>query len=326
MGHHDGMIDATRPLLRWVSAHDLPGEVLLACADAQLPRTPSGTLVVEVPGCLGSASISLPAQLLAVGVRRVSVLECAGPGQRCLAEIASWERVLRDVGPWSAPTARRCRRRRRGTVLRMGAIPVPRRAVLGIGLWDRLPLDLALDEQARTVAALRLLAEQGRADLAAMTARRGDEPAASPALRLSVHGCVACGVCVRACPNGALILGEDGASSTLTHLRDRCRGAMECVDLCPSTAIAVTGHVPLADVVDGSSHLLARVRTTRCERCRARHPVSEGRLCRTCRYRSAHTFGSALPPDVIRDMARRRARRSPHRVGGGATDAGTRGA
>ncbi len=307
-----GVIDATRPLLRWVSAHDMPSEVLVACADAEVPRTSPGTLVVEVPGCLGSTSISLPAQLLALGVPRISVLECAEPGARSLAEVASWERALRDVGPWSAPAGSLSwrgfwlrARRRRALVLRLGQIPIPRRTLLGIGLRDRLPVDLALDEEARTIAALRLLAQQGRADLAATRADRGDDSAAGPALRLSAQACVACGVCARACPNDALVMGGEGTSSTLTHLRDRCRGAMECVELCPSKAIVVTGHLPLADVVREPSALLARVETAECDRCGTRHPASEGRLCRTCRYRSVHAFGSALSPGTIREMARR---------------------
>jgi pyruvate formate lyase activating enzyme len=48
-----------------------------------------------------------------------------------------------------------------------------------------------------------------------------------------VGKCIHCGVCIRACPEGALSANEDG---TIVVDQSRCIGCGECVEVCPTTA------------------------------------------------------------------------------------------
>ena len=328
------MSDPIGRLLRLLAVHDPWEEVLIACCHGALPDPPRGTLIVVLEGCFDSASIALPAQLLAVGVHRVRVRLCDADTARSRAVLASWQQVLPEIDAWQPPTARPRRWRwhrppRADQILRLGSIPLPRRALLGVGLLGggppRGPLNLSLDEQTRTIDALRLLADQGRARLVPATAPElPSQPTSAPAAsapaapavppeegtaaRLSVDGCVACGVCVQACPNGALVLDHGGPASVLRHLRQNCHDEGACVRLCPVGALSSTGTLPITEVASQPENDLARIETGRCERCGVRHPASEGRLCRTCRYRREHAFGSSVPPEVLSTLARARSR------------------
>ncbi|WP_413450739.1 4Fe-4S dicluster domain-containing protein [Georgenia phoenicis] len=289
------MADAVRALLRWLAAHDCPERVLLACADAELPRVARGTVVVRLEGCVRDVGVGLPAQLLASGVGAVEVLPCPDAPDAAAAHVAAWSAVLPDgVTPFVAPR----RGRSRPEVLVLGRIPLPRRTLLGLGLRDTTPLDLELDDAARTLAALRLLEESGRA-------RPREAPAVEhpAATRLLVDGCTACGVCVRACPHDALVLEHADGTSTLTHLREQCRSEHECVRLCPVDAYSAAGPLPLAELLEEPVVTLARLTTAACERCGAKHPADEGALCPTCRYRGSNAFGSALPPALLARLA-----------------------
>ena len=308
------MADPTRQLLRWLAAHDVPGRVLLLCADAPLPPVARDTLVVRLPGCLEDAGIGLPAQLLASGVGAVEVTPCPSDPEAAAAHVRGWTEVLGDRV--RAHTTPPLLRRGRPTVLVLGQVPLPRRVVLGLGGLDSTPLDLELDDAARTIAALRLLGVAPGADDAAPVQGEDAAPpvadgiaAAGPpsaAAALAVDGCVACGVCVRACPHDALVLDHDGDTSTLTHLREDCRSELDCLRLCPVDAISTAGALPLADVLAAPTAILAEVRTAACERCGARHPADEGPLCATCRFREGNAFGSSMPPGLAERLARRR--------------------
>src|SRR5699024_9557335 len=114
------------------------------------------------------------------------------------------------------------RGRRTKDVLTLGQVPLPRRVLLG--LPTESVLDLSLDDAARTLVAFQMLQETGRARLPGAGARPPDAPGTttsavavdaapnqpagppSSAAALSVSGCIACGVCVRACPHDALVL------------------------------------------------------------------------------------------------------------------------
>ncbi len=309
------MADTTRPLLRWLAAHDSPGLVVLACDDAPLPRVARGAVVVRLEGCVRDADVGLPAQLLAVGVGAVQVLPCPTEPEDGAARVEDWRSVLGDgVGPFVPPA-------RRGTsraeVLTIGDVPVPRRVLLGLDLGDSPLLAPELDDAGRSLVALRLLEAQGRATPAPAAPLDGsgpDEaaPLAGGATMLTVSGCVACGVCVRACPHDALALEHDGTTSTLVHLREACRSELECVRLCPVDAFTAAGPVPLAEALRTPVLTLAEVRTQPCERCGARHPAEEGALCATCRFREQNAFGSALPPGALDRLGALRPPSSPH--------------
>ena len=301
------MSDPAKALLRWLSAHDPVAHLVLACADVPLPRVPRRAVVVQV-ACLADCDAGLAAQLLANGVGSVLTLPC----DRASQAVAAWGEVLTDVVPFTPPR----RGQRAKDVLVLGQVPLPRRALLG--LPSDSVLDLRADPAARTLAAFRILQEAGRARFPGETGPRteaapavmqplGDAPEpvlgpTSAAAELLVSGCIACGVCVRACPHDALVLEHEGATSTLTHLAESCRSELQCVALCPVDAFSVPGSLSLAAVLEEPVRHLAAVATAACERCGARHPAAEGRLCAACRFREDNAFGAALPPGVAEKL------------------------
>ncbi len=316
-----GPDDSTRALLLWLAALDPVDTLVIACPDEPLPRVSRDSVVVSGDRCLFDIGIGLPAQLLASGLTSVAVLPCA----RAREDVQTWRDILPEVVPFTAPP----RGRRPKDVLTLGQIGVPRRVILGMPIHT--PLDLSLDESARTLRAFQLLQDSGRAELpppaqpqprpSADVNPGADAPHTSPpdvpagpastAAELSVSGCIACGVCVRACPHEALHLEHIGDTSTLSHDRESCRSEHRCIDLCPVDAIAATGAVPIGDVLGEPVRILAKITTAPCERCGARYRAGDDTLCAACRFRAENVFGSALPPGVAEKLAASLRRRSP---------------
>ncbi len=143
----------------------------------------------------------------------------------------------------------------------------------------------------RGIDALRILRDRGRI-LDPAAARPADD--VSVALR--ADGCTVCGVCVRACPQGAFELSDEGGVGVLRHRPEVCRGEQACVRLCPETALTVSANLLSLDLLDAALVELARVATISCARCGTRHPASDGPLCPPCTFRRANPFGSAPPP------------------------------
>ncbi|MGC4152359.1 MAG: 4Fe-4S dicluster domain-containing protein [Propionicimonas sp.] len=307
-----GTPDPSRQLLRWLMAHDLPDRALLLCQDTPSPGGERHSLVVRAAGCLAELSIGLPAQLLACGIGEVAVLSCAGDAAAVRSRVAQWRRVIHSGLELldEAPPPSRWRRPPEELVL--GAIPVSRRTLLGLGGGQGFPLDPEADATSRTLTALAILQERGQAapvpaappvppvpvepghaDAGAVSTE-ADE--VSPARALQITGCTACGVCVQACPHDAMLLRHAAQASTLSHLRENCRGELACLRLCPVGAITDGGVLALQEIWREPRTVVARVRTTTCPRCRARHPGRAGSLCAACEFRSRNPFGSALPP------------------------------
>lgn len=61
----------------------------------------------------------------------------------------------------------------------------------------------------------------------------------APELLVDSSRCTGCGMCIEACPEGAIALGEDGRARLD---RDRCRVCGECVDLCAQGCREVAGE------------------------------------------------------------------------------------
>lgn len=273
-------------LLRWLDTVEPPEAAVVACGHGAPPRVPRGTIGVRWGGCVADADVGLPSQLLACGIGRVEFVAC---GERAVAErVREWGSVLDGVA--LAPGGPRPRGPRRGPVFDLRTRTVRRRGALGLGAPRRHPVDPALPERDRTLIALRTLAGEGRAHLP----DGGSGPAAATLLRAS--GCTACGVCVRACPHGALDLVVDGRGATLRHVRDYCLLELECVRLCPMGALSADGGLTLLDIARRGTVEVATVATGRCRRCGAQHPAAEGDLCPACAFRAAHPFGSRMPP------------------------------
>ncbi|MBK8447189.1 MAG: 4Fe-4S binding protein [Micropruina sp.] len=281
--------DRSPDLLRWLGAIDPPELAVIACQSRDVPTPPAGVVVVRLTGCVTAESLGLPAQLLASGVRRVEVLPCDQDADGHDRVLASWSRAIPELTTIAEPPHRRPGRRR-GSVYDLAGTAFARRSAFGL----RVPspaLDLDADAEERGVSALRLLADQGRAQLSP-----DDQPASAPVgARLLADGCTACGVCVRACPHDALELIADGDALVLRHHAHLCRADTACVRLCPQQALSVGGSSGLVQLAQQPEYDLARVSTVACPRCGTRHPRGEGALCRPCAFRAEHAFGSVVP-------------------------------
>lgn len=281
------MADNVGALLRWLHAHDLPKEVVVVCEHTVAPKLGRGRQLVVWDGCLKDSSIGVPAQVLALGIAKVSVLPCPVDPAGVGAQVARWQsltpglvgeaEVKRAIWPGPEP-------------LHLGKIAMPRRVLLGLGLRDAQPIPLKADDTTRTLAAIELLTERGQIG-------RGEGLQAQlGGVRLGVTGCTACGVCVQACPTGALELRHRAGGSELWQHSELCRGEQQCVSLCPVHAVWVQGPMQLGDLLDEPERRLAAVASARCARCGAAHPAEEGELCQVCAYRAANPFGSMMPP------------------------------
>lgn len=305
------MSDLTKPLLRWLAAHDLPQRVTLLCEDTAVPGDGRDAVLVRVPGCVADLTVGLPAQVLAWGVPEVAVVPCTNSGTDVRHRVAQWrETIPSGIELLEEPPAPR-RWRRAPEVITLGAVPVSRRVIIGFAALDQYPLDLETDETARTLTALDILRDRGQAvpEPIAEDSATEDEPVeSSPARDLLVEGCTACGVCVQACPHDALSLTHHGVGSTLTHTREVCHGELACMRLCPVNAISDGGSLPLHTLWQEPRVTLSTVGTTTCPRCRARHTGPEGSRCPACEFRSRNAFGSSLPPGAIAQLAARNKR------------------
>jgi len=196
------------------------------------------------------------------------------------------------------PTSSSGRRR----VLDVTAPPLDRRGLLGLGAradpqgTHRPPHHGETDDDhARLLTSLRALG-------ITPTTPAQELP---PALRLTVQGCTACGVCVKSCPSEALQLLVGDTLSVLSHHGDSCTGQQQCVLNCPVDAISVEGPLDWETVLHNPKRELAVVRTERCSRCSAPSPADRrlaagNHLCEVCRHRADNPFGYQLPPGFVR--------------------------
>ncbi|WP_407342657.1 NADH-quinone oxidoreductase subunit I [Pengzhenrongella phosphoraccumulans] len=301
-------------LQRWLSHQ--AGDVLVELVCAEHPDPSAGAperTVVRLPGCASEVAPHELLELLLLGAARVVVRVdgCARSDDvrahlaPTLALLAAGlvDRLTVDAGPepeQAVPTdlprrGRRSRRERRRPVLDAAAMPVSRRGLLGLerATVHELPA-LSDDPHDRLVAVVRALV--------APTAALADVPA--PALRLAASGCTACGVCVQACPAGALVLrhgpgGEQVSISTLLHDPAACNGCTRCIDLCPEHVLVSAGRWAWDRLLVDAEIPVVTVTTALCARCSTSFPVSSGeRLCPVCTFRRHHPFGSTLPPGV----------------------------
>lgn len=274
-------------LCRWASAA-APVELVVACHDAAPGAAGAGVTMLRVAGCVADVP---PYRLVdlacASGGRVVVALDaCPSPAPGAVTEVAEVADLTdgRVAVRWEAaePGAP-------ATVVHEAQPPVNRRFLLrrptgpDVGVHDP-----AADDQARLVASLVALGV-------------GATEGASPAIDLAVAGCIACGVCVQACPHDALDLTHAGGVSTLVQLPDRCRGEGACITHCPEQAIHAGDHHSWQAVLAREPLTLARLRTRACGRCGAAVPLDRpGGLCGPCTLRRREPFGWDVP-EAVRD-------------------------
>lgn len=321
--------DQLAPLVRWLAWQPDPVELHVGCADGpdRLPARRRDAVVL-LATCAADVPLSGWLELIAAGAVTLTVHERHPEAD--LAPLADARALLRSAGhpgalaivgaadaaapvivPPAAPPRRRGRvRPRRATAV--GTLTLPRRAVLAPVARARPG---ARDRPETERSRLNRVLEHFRITLPAPAAVPGaaSQPS-SPEVALAsapprvalldAPGCTACGVCVRACPAGALSL-VDLAPTGLRALHQEvaaCTDCGRCVDLCPEHVLHRSPTPGWDAVLTPDVHEVARTATRHCERCGAAfgsaRPVTPGgrALCSVCEFRRAHPFGSAPPP------------------------------
>lgn len=279
------MTDKTRSLMRWLAGNDLPNRIVVACPSHATTSCSRRDVVVRVPHCLEPGDTGLIAQVIAAGAKEVAIGEhCQGTDS--LTRLFPSLQVI--------PTSQKRRWwHRRPRELSLDAIEIPRRTVLGLPGATELPFDWRDEESQRVLAAFRHLDRLGKL---------GEGRSGAQSLQLSFNGCIACGVCTRACPTGALQLTHGDKESQLSYDAAACRGDLDCVNLCPSQAIVASQVMEWSDIVAGGPQVVARIETQRCGRCQMPHHQTESDLCSHCRTLLQSGYG---PTTDIEELKRR---------------------
>ncbi|WP_168582599.1 ATP-binding protein [Gephyromycinifex aptenodytis] len=195
----------------------------------------------------------------------------------------------------------------RPQTVRLNAIPVQRRALMGLPMAESPATPT--EPGARLAAAVLAALDGGSVP---------EEFSALPAgaARLSTRGCCGDGLCVRSCPHEALALEQSGEPETDLDLRrgvhlggaaraprpfslrlrlDLCTDCGACLQVCPSNALSRLGEATWAQVLQTPQVKIGGGVSLACRRCGAPHSGSSG-LCTVCEQRSANPYAVHWPP------------------------------
>jgi ferredoxin len=291
--------DDLRSLLRWVADQSARPNVEIVCAhETSAVRSPSDATVVGLDGCAAELSLASYLEMVSGGVAQLTVLAPNCPMvERIEATVAAANRLLSsypDVSVVALETQHQRPRGRAGThVYDLHRLPVSRRRLLFLARLERswLP-DVQAGQRARTVAALCRLGGDGPLPEAI-------RDLFAPSALLAATACSACGVCVRACPTGALRLDQsesDVGTFTLTSALSRCIDCGRCVELCPSGVLVRSGQADWARLGDQESATVAICSVQSCDRCGGNLAGSKAsKYCPPCQFRIQNPFGSKQP-------------------------------
>jgi ferredoxin len=297
--------DDLTSLLRWLADQPDRPNVGLVCAHEAGPVwAPSDAFVVRLDGCAAELSPASYLEAAAGGVAQLTVLASDCPQvERIEMTIAEANRLLSaypGVRVVACKTERE-RRHRRAHVYDMHRLPVSRRRLLFLARLDHswMP-DVHADQRARLLAALRHLASTDATPSAMYEL-------SAPSAALAATECTACGVCVRACPTGALCLDQtesDLGAFTLKSLVSRCVDCGRCVALCPSGVLVRTDQVDWAQLLDDSFETVATGSLRRCAHCGGNFAGTQAnQYCPNCLFRMENPFGSRGPVSSPKPIA-----------------------
>lgn len=283
-------------LLRW-AAGTRPDRLVVLCSDAPPDAAGTGSTALRLAGCLADLPAHRLVDLALAGGCTVLAAEDACPARvvptqfEPLPALTDTRVAVRTAPPAPGQPV---------MLVSEANPPVGRRFLVRPHTEPAViehPVDT--DDQARLVASLRALGVRGGAD----------EGGTAPGVALDVAGCIACGVCVRACPHDALALTHAGGVSTLLQRPDRCRAEGACASACPQHAISLGEHHPWATTLSAEPLALARLHTRACPRCGTPVPLDRpDGLCGPCAQRRAEPFGWDVP-EAVRDRLPEHVRR-----------------
>lgn len=99
--------------------------------------------------------------------------------------------------------------------------------------------------------------------------------------------CSACGICVEVCPTEALEQRTEGGCWVLSFVSTACTKCSLCIEACPEDAIVYEAQWSLADLMEDSLRVLARIELAPCVVCGELTLEGQGQVCTTCEKREA---------------------------------------
>lgn len=285
-------------LLLWAARSEQPGVIRLICDEAaDRVRSEPDETVVAWRGCLTELPRALPFELLSAGVERVilDVGDCGGEWRAEFAELALVAGVGDRIQLQTEPSADAKRPKR---VLDADAMPVlRRRSIFGLGATGAGDEPELPDRTGSPQQRLRAIIREFATEI---------EPPDAPedgwttgAIEIISDGCVAAGVCVKACPTDALALESAGGRAGLGFDPSLCTGCGRCLAVCDAKALSSKGRLGPPALLT-KPVLLELFDVTNCARCKTPFR-GEGQYCPVCAFRVANPFGSTLPPGFARD-------------------------
>lgn len=263
-----------------------PGPVTVHCRHASPPAT--GTRSVRLEGCLlQEPSYRLVDLARSAGHAALVVGEC-----REAASDARLQGLAALLGP-EVLTIVTTARPAPGQALDLARPPFDRRQALGLA-----PAATATNGHHEAGDDHQRLLES----LLDLPLADPHQPSSVP--RLEATGCIACGVCTRACPHGALQITQHDSMALLQHRTDRCRAEGACIELCPVGAIRTAGPLDWGALFDEPVRLLAHEPVTTCRRCGDRIVDDGGDMCGPCHRRAQRPMAVNLPVEVLERLGR----------------------
>ncbi len=289
-------------LFSWAQLFGEGKTVELVCPHEKRPMASvSGSTVVVLDGCLADCPLELPFELVAMRISKVIVRGDSCSSGRTPALLGKLQDLLTAFGDLGVEVVEffptellDC------DVYRQSQMPTATRRGL-FGFASALPDDApplpneSLSSHRRLRTALRTLVS------ADSLAELPDSP--GPGLILRASNCDVLGVCVNACPEGALALQSVDGHTRLLQDAGRCDGCRECLEACPIGALQVESQAGWHSLVSGDLVEVTTEKTAKCRKCGVMFPDGAGRgLCPTCSFRRENPFGSISPQEMIRRM------------------------
>ena len=104
-------------------------------------------------------------------------------------------------------------------------------------------------------------------------------------MKVDEANCVACAICVKVCPTGALTKIFEN-NQVIRLLNDSvCTNCNLCQEACPEHVISFEEDYALTDLIEDKTYVVARIDMTSCAICGEIIPAGCGEICTTCEKR-----------------------------------------